>query len=87
MDSVQNRRRVANSDWPSSEGFSEERFSLPMSEPIPSIGSGSRELRILEGDVTWRIVYEVEGDALVILDAVPKNSTALDGSTVGAAAR
>jgi len=47
--------------------------------------SGCRELRILDGDVTWRIVYEVEGDALVILDAVPKNSAALDGSTVGAA--
>jgi hypothetical protein len=46
--------------------------------------SGCRELRILDGDVAWRIVYEVEGDALVILDAVPKNSPALDGSTVGA---
>jgi hypothetical protein len=42
--------------------------------------SGCRELRIVDGDVAWRIVYEVEGDALVILDAVPKNA-ALDGST------
>jgi hypothetical protein len=47
--------------------------------------AGCRELRILDGDVTWRIVYEVEGDALVILDAAPRNAEALDGSIAGAA--
>ena len=73
MDNRQNRRRVANSDRPSSEGFREERPSLRMSGPMPSISSGCHELRILDGDVNWRIVYAVEGDALVILDAVPKD--------------
>ena len=47
------------------------------------LGSGCHELRILDGDVTWRIAYAVEGDALVILDAVPKESSAPDGSIVG----
>jgi phage-related protein len=48
------------------------------------IGSGCQELRILDGDVIWRIVYAVEGDAVVILDALPKDSAARDGSVVGA---
>jgi hypothetical protein len=47
--------------------------------------SGCRELRILDGDVAWRIVYEVEGDALVILDAEPRSAAALDDSIAGAA--
>jgi phage-related protein len=44
-------------------------------------GSACHELRILDGDVTWRIVYAVEDEALVILDAFPKDSAALDGLT------
>ena len=48
-------------------------------------GSGCDELRILDGDVTWRIVYAVEADLLVILDALPRDPAVREGLTAGPA--
>jgi phage-related protein len=35
---------------------------------MPSIGPGCHELRIVDGNVSWRIVYHIATDAVVILD-------------------
>jgi phage-related protein len=43
-----------------------ERLSLPHSRPMPSIGLRCHELRIVDAAVTWRIVYRVDADAIVI---------------------
>ena len=51
-----------------------ERLSLPMSRPLPSVGSGCHELRIIDENVTWRIVYAVESDAVVLLDVFAKKT-------------
>ena len=51
-----------------------ERLSLPMSRPLPSIGSGCHELRIIDENVTWRIVYAVDVDAIVLLDVFAKKT-------------
>lgn len=51
-----------------------ERLSLPMSRPLPSIGSGCHELRIIDENVTWRIVYAVDADAIVLLDVFAKRT-------------
>ncbi len=51
-----------------------ERLSLPMSRPMSSIGSRCHELRIIDENVTWRIVYAVEGDAIVVLDVFAKKT-------------
>ena len=52
-----------------------EKLSLPQSRPMPSIGSRCHELRINDHNVTWRIVYRIDSDAIVIL-AVFKKGTA-----------
>jgi len=52
-----------------------ERLPLPMSRPMPSIGSGCHELRVIDGNVSWRIVYAVEADAIVILDTFAKKTS------------
>lgn len=53
-----------------------EKLSLPHSRPMPSIGAGCHELRIVDQDVTWRIMYYVDADAIVILDVFKKKTRA-----------
>ena len=47
---------------------------MPHSRPMPSIGRRCHELRIQDADVTWRIVYRLDGDAVVILEVFDKKS-------------
>ena len=49
---------------------------MPHSRPMPGIGRGCHELRIIDRDVTWRIVYHVDSDAVVILDVFSKKTKA-----------
>lgn len=49
-----------------------ELLSLPESRPMPNIGSRCHELRINDEDKTWRIIYRIDDDAIVILDVFPK---------------
>jgi phage-related protein len=53
------------------EGIS---LSLPASRPMPEIERGCHELRVKDGSHAWRIVYVVERDAIVILEAFGKGS-------------
>jgi phage-related protein len=48
------------------------KLSLPHSRPMPSIGSRCHELRINDERKTWRIVYRLDDDAIVILDVFDK---------------
>ena len=50
-----------------------ETLSMPFSRAMPSIGPGCHELRILEKDKTWRIIYYIDTDAIVILEVFAKN--------------
>jgi hypothetical protein len=45
-----------------------ELLGLPHSRPMPSVASGCHELRIVDGDLNWRIMYYIATDAVVILD-------------------
>ncbi len=49
-----------------------ELLSLPHSRPMPSIGPRCHELRIVDEDRTWRIVYRTDVDAIVIADVFQK---------------
>jgi phage-related protein len=53
-----------------------EKLSLPHSRPMPSVGGGCHELRIVDQDVTWRIMYHLDADAIVILDVFKKKTPA-----------
>lgn len=64
-----------------------ERLSLPHSRPMPSIGTRCHELRIEDQDQTWRIVYAIEPDAVVILEVFSKKSIATPRSVIVSAAK
>ena len=51
-----------------------EKLSLPWSRPMPSIGSRCHELRINDESATWRIVYRIDSDAIVILEVFQKQT-------------
>ena len=53
-----------------------ESLGMPHSRPMPSIDKGCHELRVVDRDKTWRIVYALEDDAVVILEVFPKKSAA-----------
>lgn len=53
-----------------------ESLSLPPSRPMPLIGNQYHELRIVDGDGAWRIVYLLDCDAVVIVDVFSKKSRA-----------
>jgi phage-related protein len=51
-----------------------EKLSLPHSRPMPSIGSRCHELRIPDESVTWRIIYRIDSDAVVIAEVFEKKT-------------
>lgn len=53
-----------------------ESLGLPQSRPMPTIGKRCHELRISDKAQTWRIVYRVDEDAIVILEVFSKKTKA-----------
>jgi phage-related protein len=51
-----------------------EVLGLPASRPMPSVGSGCHELRILDVGLNWRLMYYVATDAIVVLDVFAKKT-------------
>lgn len=54
-----------------------EQSSMPHSRPMPSIGLRCHELRVNDLNKSWRLVYRIDADAIVILEVFEKktNST------------
>ena len=51
-----------------------DRLALPHNRPMPDIGKGCHELRIVDETRTWRIIYSIEAEAIVILDVFSKTT-------------
>lgn len=51
-----------------------ENLPLPHSRPMPGIGKACHELRIQDVNKTWRIVYHVDAEAIVILEVFAKTT-------------
>jgi phage-related protein len=49
-------------------------LSLPQSRPMPVIGPRCHELRVPDERLTWRIIYRVDADAVVILEVFAKKT-------------
>lgn len=51
-----------------------ERLSMPDLRPMSSLGSGCCELRIRDGDRSWRIMVRIDSDAVVIAEVFAKKT-------------
>jgi phage-related protein len=60
-------------------------LEMPHSRPMPSIGFSCHELRIPDAGVTWRIIYRVDDDAVVIAEVFPKKQQATPARVIGSA--
>ena len=64
-----------------------EILGMPHSRPMSSIGSRCHELRINDESATWRIVYRLDADAIVILEVFSKKSRATPKAIIDACKR
>jgi phage-related protein len=51
-----------------------DRLGMPHSRPMPTIGRRCPELRIVDVGKTWRIIYRLDDDAVVIADVFQKGT-------------
>lgn len=51
-----------------------EKIQMPHSRPMPGIGKRCYELRVIDQSVTWRIIYRVDFDAVLILEVFRKKT-------------
>ena len=61
-----------------------ESIAMPHSRPMPIVGNACHELRVLAAGSTWRIMYCIRPDAIVILDVFAKTTTKTPKSVVKA---
>jgi phage-related protein len=47
---------------------------MPHSRPMPGAGTRCHELRIQDTQQTWRILYRVDPDAIVLIEVFSKKS-------------
>lgn len=51
-----------------------EKVALPHSRPMPTIGRRCHELRIPDDKVSWRVIYRIDEDAIVIVEVFSKKT-------------
>ena len=51
-----------------------QTLGLPHSRPMPAIGPRCHELRIQDANVTWRIVYRLDVDPVIIIEVFSKKT-------------
>lgn len=59
-----------------------EHLSLPASRPMPIIGRRCHELRIVDADHTWRVIYRTDADAVIIAEVFSKKTPATPASVI-----
>lgn len=64
-----------------------ETLSMPQSRPMPVIGPRCHELRIVDKDCTWRLVYRTDSDAIIIAEVFKKKTNQTPKSVIDTAQR
>jgi phage-related protein len=59
-----------------------QMLEMPHSRPMPVIGERCHELRVIDIDKTWRIIYRLDSDAIVILDVFSKKTRTTPQSVI-----
>lgn len=49
-------------------------IGMPHSRPMPTIGPRCHELRIQDKQQTWRILYRIDADAIVLIEVFSKKT-------------
>ncbi|HEY6643484.1 type II toxin-antitoxin system RelE/ParE family toxin [Povalibacter sp.] len=60
---------------------------MPHSRVMPSIGPCCHELRLIDSDFSWRIIYAITREAIVVLDVFPRKTRATPSTVVATCRR
>ena len=63
------------------------KLSLPHSRPMPAVGPRCHELRVPDEQVTWRIIYRLDPDAVILADVFAKKTPATPKHVITACQR
>ena len=58
------------------------QLEMPHSRPMPAVGERCHELRVIDVNATWRIIYRIDPDAIVILDVFSKKTRSTPQSVI-----
>jgi phage-related protein len=64
-----------------------ESLSFPLSRPMSTIGVRCHELRVVDQGSSWRLIYRMDPDAIVIAEVFRKTTRATPASVVDACKR
>jgi phage-related protein len=53
-----------------------QSLGMPHSRPMPGVGARCHELRIVDTDKSWRVIYRIDPDAIVVADVFRKTTVA-----------
>src|SRR5216117_2849487 len=53
-----------------------ESLVLPHSRPMPVIGLRCHELRVNDASKTWRVIYRIDEDAILVVEVFEKKTRA-----------
>jgi len=56
---------------------------MPHARPLPIIGPRCHELRVNDADATWRLIYRVDDDAIIVLEVFAKKTPTTPRGVVG----
>ena len=59
-----------------------DALALPHARPMPAIGPRCHELRINDRNKTWRIVYRIDEDAIILLEVFEKKTNRTPQSVI-----
>lgn|SRR5450759_5687720 len=59
-----------------------DSIGLPVSRPMPRIGKRCHELRVDDDNATWRLIYRIDSDAIVISEVFSKKTAKTPGRVV-----
>lgn len=51
-----------------------QKISMPKSRPMASVAHGCHELRVQAENTTWRTIYFIDADAIVVLEVFAKKT-------------
>ncbi len=51
-----------------------ELLTMPQSRPMPAVGKACHELRIVDDSATWRVIYHLHVEAVVVLHVFAKTT-------------
>lgn len=60
-----------------------DKLEMPHSRTMPAIGVGCHELRINDEKQTWRLIYRIDKDAVVIAEVFSKKTRATPRQILG----